>query len=96
VYVVGNGVKPPIVLSQPVPPYTTEAREAKIEGVMLLQVIIRRNGSVDDLKVIRGLGHGLDEAAMDTVAKEWQFKPGTLNGRPVDVQANIEISFRLK
>jgi len=96
VYRVGNGVAPPVVIRQPLPAYTQEARDAKIEGVMLLQVIVRKNGLADNIKVIRPLGYGLDESATDTVAKEWQFKPGTLNGKPVDVQAHIEISFRLK
>jgi TonB family protein len=96
VYHIGAGVKPPVVVRQPLPYYTPEAREAKIEGTLLLQLIVRKNGTVDNLKVIRSLGYGLDEAAMDTITKEWQFKPGTLNGRPVDVQANVEVSFRLK
>ena len=46
-------------------------------------------------RVIRGLGYGLDESAINTVATKWRFKPGSLNGRPVDVQANIEVTFRL-
>ena len=61
----------------------------------MIQAIIRRNGTVDSFKVIRGLGYGLDESAIQTIASKWRFKPGTLNGVPVDVQANIEVSFRL-
>jgi TonB family protein len=85
----------PKVLYQPVPQYTEEARDAKIGGVILLQGIIRKNGRIDSLKVLTGLGYGLDESAVATVGKEWRFEPGTLDGQPVDVQANIEISFRL-
>jgi len=95
VYVVGNGMKPPRVIYQPMPSYTQEARDARVEGIILLQAIIRKDGNVTDLKVLRGLGHGLDERAIDAIAKKWQFEPGTLNGEPVSVQANIEISFRL-
>ena len=96
VYTVGEwGVSPPRVEYQPIPSYTQEAREDKIEGIIILQCIIRRDGSVGELKVRRGLGHGLDEVAMDTVRSQWRFKPGMLNGVPVNVQANIEISYRL-
>ncbi len=94
-YVVGNGVKPPIAIYQPLPAYTEEARKARAEGIVLIQAIIRRDGTVDSFKVLRGLGYGLDESAINTIATKWRFRPGTLNGTPVDVQANIEVSFRL-
>jgi TonB family protein len=94
-YVVGGGVKAPVAIYQPLPAYTEEARKARAEGVVLIQAVIRRDGSVDSFKVIRGLGYGLDESAINTIATKWRFKPGTLNGSPVDVQANIEVSFRL-
>jgi periplasmic protein TonB len=94
-YVVGGGVRAPIVIFQPLPAYTEEARKARAEGVVLIQAVIRKDGSVDSFKVLRGLGYGLDESAINTIATKWRFKPGTLNGTPVDVQANIEVSFRL-
>jgi periplasmic protein TonB len=94
-YVAGNGVKPPVAIYQPLPAYTEDARKARAEGIVLIQAVIRRDGSVDSFKVIRGLGYGLDESAINTIATKWRFKPGTLNGVPVDVQANIEVSFRL-
>jgi len=94
-YVVGNGVKAPVVLFQPLPAYTEEARKARAEGIVLIQAVIRKDGTVDSFKVLRGLGYGLDESAINTIATKWRFKPGTFNGAPVDVQANIEVSFRL-
>jgi protein TonB len=94
-YVVGNGVKAPVILFQPLPAYTEEARKARCEGIVLIQAIIRKDGTVDSFKVIRSLGYGLDESAINTIATKWRFKPGTYNGVPVDVQANIEVSFRL-
>ncbi len=94
-YVVGGGVKAPIAIYQPLPAYTEEARKARAEGIVLIQAIIRRDGTVDSFKVLRGLGYGLDESAINTIATKWRFKPGTLNGTPVDVQANIEVAFRL-
>ncbi len=95
VYGLGGGVKAPVAIYQPLPLYTEEARRARVEGIVLLQAIIRKDGSVDSFKVIRGLGYGLDESAINTIATKWRFKPGTLSGQPVDVQANIEVTFRL-
>jgi TonB family protein len=95
VYVMGPGVKAPVVLYQPLPPYTDEARAARVAGIILIQAIIRKDGTVDSLKVLRGLGYGLDESAINTIAKKWRFRPGTFNGEPVDIQVNIEVSFRL-
>jgi TonB family protein len=98
VYIAGdpnNPIKNPVALYMPWPSYTDVAKEAKIEGTVLLQAIIRKDGTVDTFKVLQGLGYGLDESAITTVAKRWKFSPGTLDGRPVSVQANIEISFRL-
>ena len=94
-YVVGNGVKAPVPLFQPLPAYTEEARKARAEGIVVIQAIVRKDGTVDSFKVLRGLGYGLDESAINTIATKWRFKPGTFNGAPVDVQANIEVSFRL-
>ena len=95
VYIVGSGVHAPVAQYQPLPAYTQGAREAKVEGVMLLECIIRKDGSITDVKIRRGLGYGLDESAINTVTSQWRFKPGTLNDKPVDVRANIEISFQL-
>jgi TonB family protein len=94
-YPMGPGVKPPVILSQPLPAYTDEARTAKVEGTVLLHAVIRKDGTIDNFKVIKGLGYGLDESAIATVATRWRFQPATNNGEPVDVQANIEVSFRL-
>jgi periplasmic protein TonB len=94
-YVLGNGVKQPEALVQPLPPYTEEARKARIEGVVSLQAIIRKDGSVDSFKVVKGLGYGLDDSAINTIATKWRFKAGTLKGVPVDVIANIEVRFRM-
>ena len=94
-YVVGGGVKAPSVLFEAKPNYTEEARKARIEGIVLLQLVVRKDGSTDSFKVVRGLGYGLDESAISTIANKWRFKPGTKSGVPVDVQILIEVSFRL-
>jgi TonB family protein len=83
------------IVYQPMPQYTEAAKQARIQGRVILQARVRKNGSVDSFKVLRGLGYGLDEQAIITVARDWRFEPGTSDGQPVDVEATIEISFRL-
>jgi TonB family protein len=95
-YIVGSGgVEAPIPLFQPLPPYTEEARKERIEGNISIQSIIRKDGTIDSLKILRGLGHGLDESAVNTIVAKWRFLPGMVGKTPVDVMANIEVSFRL-
>lgn len=96
VYTLGSGVTNPVLVTQTIPSYTDEAIKAKAQGVVLLQAIIRRDGSVTDFKVLRGLGYGLEEKAIEEIATNWKFRPGTLNGRPVDVLATIEVQFNLR
>ena len=95
VYRAGGDVSEPTAIQQPKPPYTPEARANKVEGVILLQAVIGKDGIVRDVKILRGLGYGLDESAINTITKQWRFKPGIHNGQPVAVQAKIEITFRL-
>ncbi len=95
IYRMAEGIKAPLCIYQPMPSYTEEARKARIEGTMLLQAIIRKDGTVGEIRILRSLGYGLDESALDTIRNRWRFEPGTLNGQPVDVQANMEVSFRL-
>jgi TonB family protein len=95
VYSVGDSVKPPQVLQQPKPTYTPQAREAKIEGIVMVNAVIQKNGSVGQIKILKGLGYGLDESVVNTLSREWKFTPGTLNDEPVDVSVVMEVSFRL-
>lgn len=94
VYRVGGGVSAPAVLYKVDPEYSEEARKAKYSGTVLIQLIVGADGKASAIKVVRSLGLGLDEKAMEAVAK-WKFKPGMKNGSPVAVQATIEVNFRL-
>ncbi len=96
VYTIGSGVTNPELLVQTLPSYTDEAIKAKVQGTVLLQVVVRKNGSVDSFRILRSLGYGLDEKAIEEIANNWVFRPGTLNGEPVDVLAMIEVSFTLR
>jgi TonB family protein len=84
----------PVLLSKAEPEYTDEARKAKIQGVVIVSVVIDARGQVQNMSVARGLGLGLDERAIAAVQK-WRFRPGTRNGKPVSTNALIHLTFRL-
>jgi TonB family protein len=90
---VGSGVTAPKLLVKREPAYTPEARALKIEGNVVLQVTIDIDGSARDIKLQKGLGYGLDEAAAAALSR-WRFEPGTRGGVPVPVAATIEVDFR--
>jgi TonB family protein len=93
-YSVGGGVTAPIPIYKPEPPYSEEARKAKHQGVVVLYIVVDSVGNVTDIRVIRPLGLGLDEKAVDTV-RTWKFKPGMRNSVPVNVRVLVEVQFRL-
>jgi TonB family protein len=93
-YKIGGGVSQPTVLFKVEPEYSEEARKAKFQGTVVLFVVVDEHGNPRDLKVIRPLGLGLDQKAIEAVEK-WKFSPGKKDGKPVPVQATIEVNFRL-
>ena len=93
-YKIGGGVSAPVPVFRPEPEYSEEARKAKWQGAVLLQLVVDENGVPQDIKVVRSLGLGLDQKAIEAVQK-WRFKPGLKDGKPVPVSANIEVNFRL-
>jgi TonB family protein len=92
---VGGDVKPPAKIVAPSPQYTEIARKARIQGVVIIEAIINKEGNVTNVKILKGLPMGLDDAAADAV-KKWKFKPATLNGKPVAVIYNLTVNFRLQ
>jgi TonB family protein len=94
VYRVGGGVSAPLILERYEPSYTEEARAARIQGSVLLNVVVLPDGTTGQIKVLRSLDVGLDQRAVEAVST-WKFKPGMKDGRPVPVQATIEVNFRL-
>lgn len=93
-YRVGGGVSAPSVLFKVEPEYSEEARKAKFQGTVVLAIIVDPSGKARDIRVIRPLGLGLDEKAIEAVMK-WRFKPGLRDGAAVPVQATVEVNFRL-
>jgi len=91
---VGAGVAAPVLLSKTEPEYSEDARAAQIQGAVALNVVIGADGRVHQATVARSLGFGLDEKAIEAIAR-WKFNPGKKDGEPVAVQATIEVNFRL-
>ena len=94
VYRAGNGVTKPELLKKVEPEYSEEARKAKYQGTVVLYVEVDPSGKAINPRVVRSLGLGLDEKAIEAVRK-WKFKPGYKDGKPVTVAATIEVNFRL-
>jgi TonB family protein len=97
VYRPGNGVTLPVVLREVKPQYTSDAMRAKVQGTVLLECVVKSDGSVGDVKVMRSLDStfGLDLEAMKA-ARNWRFRPGTRQGEPVAVLVTIELTFTLR
>jgi len=85
---------PVLIQSKPTPVYTSEARQLRVEGEVLLNVVFAANGQIHILSVVRGLGHGLDEAAQ-RAAQGVKFSPATRDGHPIDSNATLHIVFQL-
>jgi TonB family protein len=94
VFSLGRGITAPRAIYDPEPEYSEEARKIKQQGVVILSMVVDQQGRPRDMHVVRSLGMGLDEKAMDAV-KQWKFSPGLKDGIPVAVRVNIEVSFRL-
>lgn len=92
---VGGDVRPPVKTHEPPPAYTEIARKARLQGVVIVQAIIDKQGNVTNVKLLKGLGMGLDQAAMDAI-KKWRFEPATLHGKPVSVYYTLTVNFRLQ
>jgi TonB family protein len=94
VYRVGGGVSAPALIFKVEPEYSEEARKAKYQGTVVLYVEVDSAGKARNLRVVKSLGLGLDEKAIEAVNK-WKFRPGFKDGKPVTVAATIEVNFRL-
>ena len=90
----GNDVTPPRATYMPDPEYSEEARETKLQGTCVLSLVVGADGKPRDIAVVRKLGMGLDEKAVEAV-RAWTFEPGRKDGAPVAVQIQVEVSFSL-
>jgi TonB family protein len=93
-YRAGNGVTSPALVFKMEPGYSQEARTMKFQGTVILRIVVGVDGVPGNISVVRQLGSGLDEKAVEAV-RQWRFKPGTKDGVPVRVSAQVEVNFRL-
>ena len=93
----GKDVSMPRVVRDAKPDYTAAAKNARIQGNVIMEAVVREDGSVGDVKVTKSLDarHGLDEEAVKAM-KKWEFKPGLKAGKPVPVAVEVEMTFTLK
>jgi TonB family protein len=94
VYRVGGGVTAPKLVSKVEPSYTEEDRTARVQGTVTLYVQVSPEGKAENMRILHSLSPGLDQKAMEAV-RQWTFAPGTKDGQPVWVEAQIEVNFRL-
>jgi periplasmic protein TonB len=91
----GSGIAAPTIVHEVKPDYTEEGRRRGIEGDVVVEIIVRSDGSVGSVKLLSGLGAGLDQRAIDAV-KQWRFNPATRYGTPVDVIVEVAVEFKLR
>ena len=91
---IGGGVSAPVVLFAPEPEFSEEARKAKVAGNVLVYLQVDTTGHPVHVRVLRGIGLGLDEKAVEAV-RQYKFKPAMENGKPVPVEMNVEVNFQI-
>jgi TonB family protein len=91
----GTGIQPPTLIREVKPTYTDEARRRGIEGDVVLEIVVRRDGTVGDVQVRRSLGAGLEQRAIEAV-RQWRFGPARREGTPVDVVVEVSVEFKLR
>ncbi len=93
-YRMGSGITSPVIVKQVSPTFTDDALARKVEGEVIVEVVILKDGTVRPLRVVRSLSSDLDQRALEAAA-QWEFIPGKLKGQPVDVIAEIFVSFNI-
>lgn len=91
----GSGIEPPVLIREVKALYTEEARRRSVEGDVVLEIVVRHDGSVGDVHVSQSLGSGLDQKAVDAV-RQWRFGPAKRQGSPVDVVVEVSVEFKLR
>jgi periplasmic protein TonB len=95
VYTPGDGVLAPVLVKEVKPQYTADAMRARIQGVVTLECVVQPDGAIGEARVTKALNPALDQEAIKAV-KQWRFKPGLKDGKPVPVRVNLEMTFTLR
>lgn len=91
----GSGITAPAILHEVKPDYTEDGRRRNIEGDVVLEIVVRSDGTVGSVKLVQGLGAGLDQRAVEAV-RQWRFSPARRYGTPVDVMVEVAMEFKLR
>ncbi len=91
----GGSVSAPRVIAEAKPTYTTEALAERIQGSVVLEVVVQANGEPSNIRIVHSLDPGLDEQAVKAT-RQWRFEPGRLGGMPVDVLVTIILDFWIR
>ena len=91
----GSGITAPAIIREVKPAYTEEGRRRAIEGDVVLEIVVRADGTVGTVKLLQGLGAGLDQRAIEAV-RQWRFSPARRYGTPVDVMVEVAMEFKLR
>jgi TonB family protein len=91
----GSGVLPPQLVREIRANYTDDARRRGVEGDVMLEIVVRRDGSVGNVRVLQSLGSGREQKAIEAV-RQWRFTPATRYGTPVDVIVEVAVGFKLR
>jgi protein TonB len=91
----GSGIEPPRLLREVKADYTEDARQRGVSGDVVLEIVVRRDGSVGDVRVLQGLAGGLNDRAVQAV-RQWRFTPARRQGTPVDVVVELAVEFKLR
>jgi periplasmic protein TonB len=91
----GSGITAPAILREVKPDYTEEGRRRNVEGDVVLEIVVRSDGAVGNVKLLQGLGAGLDQRAIEAV-RQWRFSPARRYGTPVDVIVEVAMEFKLR
>ncbi len=91
----GSGIEPPSRLREVKPDYTEDARRRGVEGDVVMEIVVRHDGTVGDVRVLQGLGYGLDQRAIAAV-RQWRFTPARRRGSAVDVLVEVAMEFKLR
>jgi TonB family protein len=94
IYEIGGDVEAPKLIHVVEPEFNPKSEEAFVSGTIKLQIVVTKEGSVKDPKILTGPNERQDKAAIDAVMK-WRFKPGLKKGEPVNVRATVEVNFHL-
>jgi TonB family protein len=95
VYRPGSGIEPPRIVREVKADYTEDARQKRIAGEVVLEIVVKHDGTVGDVRLLQGLGGGLNDRATQAV-RQWRFTPAMRQGVPVDVLVEVSVEFKLR